>query len=105
MVVLWTKKSQNETSRRWNSTLSGRKHITRQREIIARHILEGIDAFDAEELLALLEGSQVLHERHRDRLIQELGWLRQRLSKYRHLLARSCGRRVARAIATSTNAP
>jgi hypothetical protein len=53
--------------------INGCKHIARQREIIAQHILEGVDAFDAEELLALLKESQVLHERHRDRLRQELG--------------------------------
>ena len=58
----------------WNGTLSsGRKHIERQRQIIEQHILEGVDAYDAEELLALLEQSQVLHERHHDRLRQELG--------------------------------
>jgi hypothetical protein len=53
--------------------VNGRKHIERQKHIIQRHILEGVDAADAKELLAILRQSQVLHELHRDRLRRELG--------------------------------
>jgi len=35
--------------------VEGRKHIERQRQIVARHILEGDDQVHAEELLAALE--------------------------------------------------
>jgi len=53
--------------------VEGRKHIERQRQIIARQVLEGDDQVHAEQLLTAMEQSQVLHEQYCDWLRQQLG--------------------------------
>lgn len=52
---------------------SGRRHIKRQREIVAELGQDGHDATLARELLATFELLQREHEGHRDRLRAELG--------------------------------
>lgn len=50
----------------------GKEHIARQREIIAQLQHDGHDSTQAEELLATLEQTQLLHTETRDRIRDEL---------------------------------
>jgi hypothetical protein len=51
----------------------GREHIEKQRRVISDLTSQGVDTTSADELLAQLEETQILHEAGRDRILKELG--------------------------------
>jgi hypothetical protein len=51
----------------------GRRHVTRQEQLIVELKRDGHPTTQAEDLLRTLYETQQLHEAHRDRLRQELG--------------------------------